>query len=221
MAKFTVDTNSAVTYDGRMLYKRTAAYTVQDNYHNYLKSLKDVAAGLITVTEVFTNTISDTATLLQISKDVAGSSVNKNSSNYLVVEADLSSATWNTVATHKLFDITGAVRVRLWAECTVTGDDTTGNTSKIQLGLAGATTAFIGATDVDDLAAGELWYDTTPTTAYDTFANAVLDKIVVGTDIGYEITGEAAVAGKVKFHCVWEPLNATGTVVAGNGSAMA
>lgn len=141
--------------------------------------------------------------------------------NYLAVEADLSKAAWNTVAKHELFTVTGLVRMRIIAEVMVAGDDTTGDTATIQLGTESDTDGFIEATQVDDLGAGELWYDTTPTTKFDTTSTVIIDKIINGEDVGYEIAGEAAKAGKITFHCWWEALNATGAVVAGTGSALA
>ena len=146
--------------------------------------------------------------------------VHYNNPNYLAVTADLTSATWNTAATHELFTVTGLVRMRIYAEVTTTGDDSSGNTANIQLGVENTTNAFIAATEVDDLAAGEIWYDATPTVVTDDTSSVILDKVVNGEDVGYEITGEAATDGVIVFHCVWEPLNATGNVVAGNGSAM-
>ena len=56
MAQFTVQ--NAVLYDGRLLYPRTVAYKVKDNYLNYTQSLVDVAASNITITEAFTKTTS-------------------------------------------------------------------------------------------------------------------------------------------------------------------
>jgi len=152
--------------------------------------------------------------------ELMGASLNYNTENYLAVTADLSSATWNTVATHELFTVTGLVRVRIIAVVTTTGDDTTGDTSNIQLGTDGDTDGFIAATDVDDLLEDELWYDATPTTKFDTTSTVVIDKTVNTEDVGYEITGEAATAGVIVFHCWWEALDGTGAVVAGAGGAM-
>lgn len=146
--------------------------------------------------------------------------INYNASNYLSVTADLSEVTWNTVATHELFTVTGLVRARIVAEVTATGDDTTTATATIQLGTDSDTDGFIAVTNVDDLTIGELWYDATPTVKFDTSSTVILDKIVNGEDIGFEIAGEAATAGTIVFHCWFEPLNATGAVVAGDGSAL-
>ena len=143
-----------------------------------------------------------------------------NSTNYIAVTADLSSATWNTVATHELFTVTGLVRMKVIAEVTVNGDDTSGDTSTIQLGTEDATNGWIAATQVDDLAAGEIWADATPTETNGNYSSLVFDKVVNAKDVGYEIANEAATAGTIIFHCWYEALNATGAVVAGDGSAM-
>jgi hypothetical protein len=201
LAQFTVD-SGAVVYDGRTLYKRTAAYTVLDTPENYQKSLIDVKNGLITITEDFANKVDSVE-------------------QYVSLEIDLSKAAWNTVGTHQLFDVTGLVDFKILSEVTETGDDTTGDTATIQLGFNGATNVLIAATQVDDLAAGELWYDATPTTKYDTAANAEIGRIVNGVDIGYEIAGEAAKAGKIKFHCRYIPKSAGAVISVGAGAAMA
>ena len=163
---------------------------------------------------------SEPGTNLSIIDELKRGMVHYNNPNYLAVTADLTSATWNTAATHELFTVTGLVRMRIYAEVTTTGDDSSGNTANIQLGVENTTNAFIAATEVDDLAAGEIWYDATPTVVTDDTSSVILDKVVNGEDVGYEITGEAATDGVIVFHCVWEPLNATGNVVAGDGSAM-
>ena len=136
-----------------------------------------------------------------------------------VVDADLSSATWNTAAAHEIAEVTGLVAVRIIAEVNVTGDDTSGDTSTISLGWDGDADGMIAATEVDDLAAGEFWYDTTPTTVADTLANVALDYVLNGTDVGFTIAGEAAVAGTIRFHVWWIALEDDAEVVAGSGGA--
>lgn len=140
-------------------------------------------------------------------------------SNKITVDADLSSATWNTAAAHEIAVVTGIVRVMIIAEVITTGDDTSGNTATISLGWASDADGMIAATEVDDLADGELWYDATPTTTGDTFANVVLDFVVYDDDIGYTIGSEAATAGAIRFHIWWLPLSSGATVTAGEGGA--
>ena len=144
--------------------------------------------------------------------------------NYLAVTADMTSGTWNAATTQEVFVVTGLVRMRMWIVCTGTLTDAA-DAAVIQFGVEGATNAFIGATD----AAGKngqtitdtwLWYDTSPSAAYDTFATAVMDYVVNGLDVGYEITGAVLTGGSLVFHCVWEPLNSTGSVTAGAGGAL-
>lgn len=144
--------------------------------------------------------------------------------NYLAVTADLSATTWKTADTHEVFTVTGLVRMRMWIECTETLEDAADGAS-IQFGHEDASNAFIGSTGaagagVSTISAGELWYDTSPTTKLDTFANAILDYVVNGVDVGYEITGAALTNGLLVFHCVWEALNSTGAVAAGAGGAL-
>lgn len=152
--------------------------------------------------------------------EVIGAALNKDSVNYLAVSADLSSATWNTVAAHEILTVTGLNRIRIMVECTVTCDDTTGNTATIVLGDETTSDALIASTEVDDILDTELWYDATPTLSADAFASVILDYITNGLDIGYEIAVEAATAGTLVFHVWWEPLNATGAVVAGAGGPL-
>jgi hypothetical protein len=142
------------------------------------------------------------------------------SGNYFTVTADLTSATWNTAAAHEIAVVTGLVMVSILAQVTDTGDDTSGDTATIALGVEDATAAMIAATEVDDLLAGELWYDTTPTTTAEAVATALLRWIVNGSDIGYTIAAEAAIAGTIVFHIWWVPLSSDATVAAGAGGAL-
>jgi hypothetical protein len=156
--------------------------------------------------------------------NLQGAGLNAQNKNHLAVTADLSSATWNTVASHEVFTVTGLVRMRMWVECTETVQDAA-NAADIQFGVEGATDAFIAATGAagkggSTLSANELWYDTSPTTVYDTAANVIKDYVVNGLDVGYEITGEALTEGTLVFHCVWEALNSSGNVVAGAGGTL-
>ena len=147
------------------------------------------------------------------------SDVSVNSDNHIAVSVDFSNATWNTAASHEVFDVTGLVRMRIWIECDATLTDAA-NGAAIQFGFAGATNALIASTDSDDMVTGELWYDATPTTTYETTANAILDYVSKAIDVGYEITGEALLTGTIVFHCAWDALNATGAVAAGAGGSL-
>lgn len=149
--------------------------------------------------------------------------LSRDGSNYLSVEADLSSATWNTAASHEVFTVTGLVRIRVLIQCTETLTDAADGAS-IQFGVEGATDAWIATTGAagaggDTIAAGEVWIDATPAdTHIDT--SSVFDKIVSGLDIGYQITGAALQNGTLVFHAWWLPISADGLVVAGAGGAL-
>lgn len=138
--------------------------------------------------------------------------------NYISVSVDLSATTWKSVASHEVFTVTGLVRVQTWVECTE--NVTSGGAATIQYGVEGVTNTLIDSTDATALAANDLWYDTSPATVYDTFANVVKDYVINGLDIGYEIGTAATTNGTLVFHCVWEPLNSTGNVAAGAGGAL-
>lgn len=163
---------------------------------------------------------SEPGTNLSIIDELKRDMTHKDNPNYIKVTADLSSATWNTVASHEIATVTGLVRMKLIAEVTTTGDDTSGNTSTIQLGVEGTTNDWIAATEVDDLAEGELWNDATPTVAQGDTSSYMFDKLVNGLDIGYEIAGEAATAGVIDFHIFWLPISSDGSVVAGAGGSL-
>lgn len=149
-----------------------------------------------------------------IQQNMNGTGMVYGAPNYLAVPITFAALTTGSVATHEIFTVTGAVRLRILAECTVN----VAGTGSIQLGVAGVTNTLIASTTGTDLDAGELWYDATPTTAYDTVANVILERIINGLDVGYEVTGDTLTSGAVTFHCWWEPLNATGAVVAADGT---
>jgi hypothetical protein len=184
-------------------------------------TLANTGAGAETLAAILGDVASvDMATRFGILQNHVGPSY--NNSRYLSVAADFTNATWNDFVTtpkHEVFDVTGLVRLRLWITCT--GDvDSTAHGATLCFGHASDTDAFIAATDETELDTGDLWYDATPTLACDTFANAVMDYVSNGLDVGYEIGGEALTTGALLFHCVWEPLSSTGNVTAGAGGTL-
>lgn len=160
-----------------------------------------------------------------IVNNLRGSGVTALASNHIAVTATMTSATWNTAASHEVFTVTGAVRMWIWILCTDTLTDAA-DAADIQFGVAGATDAFIGATAAAGkggaaIAAGEIWCDTSPAETYGNASSLILDKVIVGgLDVGYEITGAALTGGVLVFHCVWVPLDNDGNVVAGAGGSL-
>lgn len=145
--------------------------------------------------------------------------------NYISVTCTcVAAGPWENVASHEVFTVTGLVRVRIWIECTDTLTDAADGAT-IQFGYEGATDAWIGATNCARagaglLSTGCLWYDTSPLTTPENFSTAVFDKVVNGSDIGFEVAGAALTGGTLVFHCVWEALNSTGNVAAGAGGSL-
>ena len=145
--------------------------------------------------------------------------------NKLWVTVDLSSATWNTAATHEVFTVTGVVRAKLWVYCTLTLTDTA-DAARIVFGDETTTNSLIASTagataGAALIATGDLWYDATPDLLIANYSTAVFDKVINGLDIGYEISGAAFLTGGLVFGCEWEALSAGATVVAGAGGVLA
>ena len=153
-----------------------------------------------------------------------GAAINANVGNYIAVVADMTSATWNAVATQETLAVTGLCRVRTWVNCTGTLTDAA-DAAFIQYGVAGTTNALIAVTGAagnggDTISDGELWIDATPTDTYAWTANTIFDIVTDGIDIGYEITGAALTGGSLVFHYIWEPLEVGASCVAGAGGAL-
>lgn len=147
--------------------------------------------------------------------EIKGAALNYGGVNYLAVPITFAAGTTGSVATHEILTVTGAVRLRMFIECTTSLE----GSGTIQLGVAGATDGFIAATTGTDIDAGDIWYDATPAETYGNFSSLVLDKVIAGgLDVGYEIAADTLTGGVVVFHCWWEPLNSTGAVVAADGT---
>jgi hypothetical protein len=146
--------------------------------------------------------------------------------NYFTVLADMTSATWNTVAAHEIATVTGMAHLVIIPQITGTLTDTADGAS-IQFGIEGFTTALIASTGAagiggNTLSTNEFWLDATPADVVVTrTALDALDFIVCGgLDVGYTITGAALTGGSITFHVYWEGLDATGAVVAGAGGVL-
>jgi hypothetical protein len=145
--------------------------------------------------------------------------------NLLYVTATLTSATWNTAATHEVFIVTGVVRAKLWVVCTATLTDAA-DAARIQFGDETTTNSMIAVTagasaGASLIATGVLWYDATPDLLIANYSTAVFDKVINGLDIGYEVSGAAFTGGSLVFGCEWQALSAGASVVAGAGGVLA
>ncbi len=149
--------------------------------------------------------------------------------NYFTVVADMTSATWNTVAAHEIATVTGSCRVQIIIETTATVITASTN-GTMALGFAGNTSAIFSATALDAAITNDVWtavYGSAATTvvggadAKSALTSCILDVVVVGgVDIGYTIATNAGTTGDLTFHIYWTPLDATGAVVAGAGGAL-
>lgn len=167
------------------------------------------------------NGVSMAEVLRYVQDVVAGVALNRNSTNYLGVTADFTSATWNTVAAHEILTVTGAAHIIILPE--VKGTITSaGGTATLILGDETTTNSLITSSDAEGLAVGEWWFDATVTrTLAASSIFRALDFVVAnGKDIGYTIGTEALTGGSILFHVWWEPIDATGAVAAGAGGAL-
>ena len=152
-----------------------------------------------------------------------------NTNNYFTVVADMTSATWNTVAAHEIATVTGACRVHILIETTATVI-TAGTNGTMEFGFAGNTASIFAGTALDAAVTNDVWtavYGAVATTvvggadAKSALTSAIFDVVVVGgVDIGYTIAVSAGTTGDLTFHVWWTPLDATGAVVAGGGGVL-
>lgn len=116
-----------------------------------------------------------------------------------------------TQASHKIFQIKGAVRCKVFAF--VTEDlvpAAAGGT--IEVGITGDTAALIAQTLQADLDAGEFWKDATPAKLTDPIP-AAAKVLAAGQDIYQKVATQDCNDGTVKYICLYEPLTSDGQVL--------
>lgn len=112
-----------------------------------------------------------------------------------------------------LFTITGQVQVvGLSAFCTTLLTES-GATATIALGVTGATTLFVAATNAVDIDANEFWVDTTPDAAGIAVPAAGKD-IVINADIINTIAVANVTAGVIRYVVYYVPLSSGAGLVA-------
>lgn len=141
--------------------------------------------------------------------------------NVIAVTATLSSATWNTVASHEVANVSGLNRVRIIPYCTtnLVGGANAGS-GTLTFGDASSASRLITATTASTIDADEIWV--TSSTTHEKVINhsAIFDVITDDQDIGYTIGTSALTAGVLIFVIASEPLEATATVAAGAGGTL-
>lgn len=151
--------------------------------------------------------------------------ISVNNPNHIVVTADMTSSTWNTVGSHEVFTVTGGVWVKTWVVCT--SGLTSGGSATIHYGHESYTTLFANAIAYGGFATGE-FIDTSnnASVAYladgHWFGVSVGDRYawLYGQDVGYSVNVAALTGGTLEFHCIWQPLTVGATVVAGSGGSL-
>ena len=136
---------------------------------------------------------------------------------YLTVAIDMTSATWNTVAVHEVLTVTGLVHLKFVIECTA--DLASVGAPTIQCGHETDTDLYVANTAFADIDVNELWYSATPS-AEGATSSAIVDRVINGLDVGYEILVAALTGGSLLFHVYWKPLENEASVVAGAGGVM-
>ena len=138
-----------------------------------------------------------------------------NNKTELIV--DFESATWNTVATHEVFTVTGLIAAKLVCLCTEDIDDgASGGT--LEAGVESDTDAFIATTTGTDIDVDAIWLDATPA---DYYVVATIPELIVNDlDIGYEIKTGALTNGNILFILFWRPLEDGATVTIGAGGVL-
>lgn len=137
--------------------------------------------------------------------------------NYLVVTADFSSATWNTIGTHEILTVPAqGLRIIIVPEIVTTL--TSGGAATLSLGEEAAGTSIIGATAVAALTAGKFWLTATPAAAF--AKTSVIDRIVHTLDIGFAVAAFAFTGGRIDFHIWTVPVTNNGIGSVGAGGAL-
>lgn len=144
--------------------------------------------------------------------------------NYMPMTLDGTSAAANTVGEHRLATVTGQVEMVILPACRLDMGEAAA-TSQIQLGYTGATGAFVPATNVLDIDAGEYWLSAAPAGVI--AAPAAISRVILSPDaalvprnVGYEVLAQAINAGELRFYIKWRPCATQALVLPGNLGAL-
>lgn len=108
-----------------------------------------------------------------------------------------------------LFTVTGSVRMKILAVCTV---NLAGATATLEVGTAASTAALIAQTVATDIDAGEIWHDATPDATIE--LTSVLSDFIVTDDVIQTVGTANITAGAISYRAMWYPLSADGDVQA-------
>ena len=110
--------------------------------------------------------------------------------------------------TQDVFSITGVVEAWIVGVCTTKFADTTAD--NVSLGTAASTQLFIANTACNNVDAGEIWVDSSPSAISETIPTSIL--AATATVI---LTGSVnTTSGVVDFYCFWTPVSSDSVVSA-------
>lgn len=108
-----------------------------------------------------------------------------------------------------LFTVTGSVRMKILATCSVS---LAGATATVEVGTAATSAGLIAQTTATNIDANEIWHDATPDASIE-LTSVLLDNIV--SDDVIQTVGTANItAGAISYTALWFPLSDDGNVTA-------
>lgn len=162
----------------------------------------DVASDVVTLDAIVdAEVVKDTASRIQTTT---------------VTTVDGSVTPW-TIAAHRLFTVTGVVKIEeIFAIVDETVVEGAGADNTCSIGIAGAVSSMIGATAGDDLVTNDIWATTTGN-SIPNYTKLATDEqfIVKDTDIDLDVLGTNSITdGTLTLYCTWKPISVGATLVA-------
>lgn len=114
-----------------------------------------------------------------------------------------------TSATTTLFTVTGTVRLRILAKCTVS---LAGAGATLEVGTALSTAGLIAQSTATDIDANEIWHDVSPDSSIE--ATTVLAEKIVSQNVIQTVATGDITSGAITYTCIWFPLSADSQVAA-------
>lgn len=177
----------------------TGTVTATESLVAYLKQL--VTEGIARDVVIDTEALKTTAGLPQMAT---------------VVSVDGSVTPW-TVAAHRLFTVTGVVKIHeIFAVVTETVVEGAGADNTISIGISDDVDLMIGVTAGDSLVTNDIWSAVAGNSLPNHTLLANAESFIVNTtDIDINVLGtNSIVNGTVAFYCTWTPISLGATLVA-------
>jgi len=115
-----------------------------------------------------------------------------------------------------IFTVTGVVKIRFLALCTVS---LAGATATLKVGTAKLDTGLIALTTATNIAINEIWHDATPDSSVELMYESAIatNTLLFPTVVAQNIIGTVGTAnitsGAIKFICLWTPVSVDGNVM--------